>query len=184
MCFLATDHIIPQKVPSHHPDDVDKKLQPMVSRILPHLPRREQVRHLTNQFLTLPQHIYYCIDVEEFSYSLESIYTCLGQVESAAANSFGLPSPASSSSSSSPPLAVSIDLLTRMLFVLAASARQVPPSYLVALGIASSDRAASEKIKIWLHDALECFDACHQFKQLSFPILQASAIFFIWLSDW
>jgi hypothetical protein len=149
--------------------------------VVSHLPQREQARHLTQRFLDLAHHLYYCIDIDEFLVSLISLYASIG-AHSPHDSSFR--STPSSLSSNRPLVAqIPLDELTRLLFVLSASALQVPPSYHLALGTASSVDLVQPRVDIWLDDAIACFDACHRQQQLSFPVLQAATIFLIWLGD-
>ena len=169
------------QIPVPDLQDVYKKLQPLITRVVSHLPPKEQAYHLTQTFLDLPHHLYYCIGMDDFLASLETIYSsdgCLGSSELVQHDRMP-PTPSSPSSGQVP-----LDHLTRLLFVLAASARQSPPSYLVALGVASSGGAVQPRITLWLDDALACFDACQQYGQMSFSVLQATTVFLVWLVDW
>ncbi|UZJ55733.1 hypothetical protein CBS101457_005053 [Exobasidium rhododendri] len=79
---------------------------------------------------------------------------------------------------------VSLDKLVRLLFVLAASARQTPALYCVALGVVDAPDQLQSKIDVWLHEALARFQTAHQHGRLSFAMLQGLVVFLVWLNDY
>jgi hypothetical protein len=178
-----TESLIKNSAPSAQ--YIDPTVQSLVDRVIAHLPRRGQTRHLTQRFLELPHHIYYCIDVNEFVTSLDGIYSIIAAHQTSRNDSRYPTPPRSTSSPPSRPILcpVPLDELTRLLFVLTASAQQVAPSYHLALGTVLSADLVQPKIALWLEDALACFDTCHQQQTMSFAVLQAASIFIVWLGD-
>ncbi|PWN88322.1 hypothetical protein FA10DRAFT_160301 [Acaromyces ingoldii] len=137
------------------------------------LPSKELTHELAERHLDLSHHAFYCIDMQDFFLAVDELWPALEALRG--------PAPSSSSTERFRP--IRFDVLACLLMVLAASAQEMPRTYLIGLGLVSTSEQVSSTISTWLEDGLDCIDLCQRQAELTMTALQAICVFELWLAD-